>query len=129
GFGIVLTQTAVQQVESRIETYNLNPQLGDDRPAPALPPEDGAKGLALNILLMGSDSRDGANESIGGFEAGQRNATTIILPISADRTRIELLSIPRDSVVRLAECTRADGSVQRPYTGLFNEAFANGGKF
>jgi LCP family protein required for cell wall assembly len=129
GFGIVLTQTMVQQVESRFETYNLNPQLGDDRPAPALPPEDGAKGRALNILLMGSDDRTGANAAIGGVEQGQRNDTTLIMHISADRQRIELLSFPRDSMVRLAECTRSDGSVQRAYTGMFNEAFANGGKF
>lgn len=129
GFGIVLAQTAVQRVESQIETYNLNPQLGDDRPAPALPPEDGAKGRALNILLMGSDDRSGANEALGGYEAGQRNDTTIIMHISADRQRIEMLSIPRDSMVRLAQCTRSDGSVQKPYTGMFNEAFANGGKF
>lgn len=129
GFGLVFPMTYVQSIEARIEKYDLNPQLGDDRPAPALPPEDGAKGLALNILLMGSDSRDGANESLGGYEGGQRNDTTIIMHISADRQRVEMLSIPRDSMVKLAQCTRSDGSVQKPYTGMFNEAFANGGKY
>jgi LCP family protein required for cell wall assembly len=129
GFAVVLSQTFVQQVEARIETHNVSPLLGDDRPAPALPPDDAAKGRALNILLMGSDDRSGANAAIGGKEAGQRNDTTIIMHISADRTRVELLSIPRDSMVRLAQCERSDGSVQRSYTGMFNEAFANGGKF
>jgi LCP family protein required for cell wall assembly len=129
GFAIVLSQTFVQQVEARIETHNVSPLLGDDRPAPALPPDDAAKGRALNILLMGSDDRTGENALIGGKEAGQRNDTTLIMHISADRTRVELLSIPRDSMVRLAQCQRSDGSVQKSYTGMFNEAFANGGKF
>jgi LCP family protein required for cell wall assembly len=129
GFAIVFTQTAVQQVEARIETHNVSPLLGDDRPAPALPPDDAAKGRALNILLMGSDDRSGENAAIGGKEAGQRNDTTIIMHISADRSRVELLSIPRDSMVRLAQCERSDGSTQKSYTGMFNEAFANGGKF
>jgi len=128
GFSIVLAQTTVSAVEARIETANLTPLLGDDRPPPALPPADGSAGLAINILLMGSDDRSGANAAIGGKEAGQRNDTTLIMHISADRQRIEVVSIPRDSMVRLAECTRSDGSVQKGYLGMFNEAFANGGK-
>lgn len=128
GFAIVFSQTVVRGVEARIETHNVSPLLGDDRPPPALPPADGSQGRAVNILLMGSDDRTGANAAIGGKEAGQRSDTTIIMHISADRSRVELLSIPRDSMVRLAECERSDGSVQRSYTGQFNEAFANGGK-
>lgn len=129
GFGIVFSQTLVQQVESRITTHNISPLLGDDRPPPALPPDDAAKGRALNILLMGSDDRSGVNAQIGGKAEGQRNDTTIIMHISADRQRVEMLSIPRDSMVRLAECTRSDGSVQKSYFGMFNEAYANGGKY
>lgn len=129
GFVIVFSQTVIQGVEARIETHNVSPLLGDDRPPPALPPDDSAKGRALNILLMGSDDRSGENAAIGGKEAGQRNDTTIIMHISADRQRVELLSIPRDTMVRLAQCERSDGSIQKSYFGMFNEAFANGGKF
>ena len=44
---------------------------------------------------MGSDSRDGENGDIGGKVAkGMRNDTTIIMHISSDRSRVDLVSIP-----------------------------------
>lgn len=126
GFGGVFINTFKTAVEAQITTREVDSLLGDDRPAPALPPADGSSGRALNILLMGTDSRDGDNANIGGYEAGHRSDTTILMHISADRTRIELVSFPRDSMVQLAECTRPDGTTQRTYKGMFNEAFANG---
>ncbi len=126
GFGAVLTQTYVSKAEAQITTIDIEALLGPDRPAPALPPADGAAGLALNIVLIGSDARDGENESIGGYEAGMRSDTALLMHISADRSRVEVISFPRDSMVKLAPCTRANGTTQRTYTGMFNEAFANG---
>lgn len=126
GFTGVYANTLKEQIEAEITTVDLGSLLGEDRPAPALPPDDPAAGNALNILLMGTDSRDGENESIGGFEEGHRSDTTILMHISADRSRIELVSFPRDSMVKLASCERPDGTTQKAYTGMFNEAFANG---
>lgn len=126
GFSGVFVNTYKERIEAEITTVDVGGLLGDDRPAPALPPEDPSAGLALNILLMGTDSRDGENESIGGFEEGHRSDTTILMHVSADRSRIELVSFPRDTMVKLASCERPDGTTQRAYTGMFNEAFANG---
>jgi LCP family protein required for cell wall assembly len=77
---------------------------------------------------MGSDSRVGANAAIGGANDGMRSDTTIILHISADRTRIEFVSIPRDSWVKISDCTLFDGTVVKGRTTKFNAAFANGAK-
>jgi LCP family protein required for cell wall assembly len=58
----------------------------------------------LNILLVGSDARDGltaeeqAELVLGEFE-GQRADTNILVSISADRSVISLVSVPRDLVV------------------------------
>ncbi|MGN6472935.1 MAG: hypothetical protein ACTHK4_04690, partial [Mycobacteriales bacterium] len=56
-------------------------------------------GKAENFVLIGSDTRAGANGSgTGGAKiAGARSDTTIILHISAGRAGATLISIPRDS--------------------------------
>jgi len=92
-------------------------------------PHDPAAGRALNVLLIGSDIRDGENGKLGGRIAeGMRSDTTLVMHISADRTRVEFLSIPRDSRVRISDCKMFDGSTVKGWTAKFNTAFANGGK-
>lgn len=90
-------------------------------------PDDPNAGRDVNILLMGSDERDGENEAIGGHVDGMRSDTTIVAHISADRSRVELISIPRDSLVDIPSCTMSNGqttSAQR--NAMFNSAFAIG---
>lgn len=128
GFGLVFVQTYKTQAESHITTEDIAPLLGPNRPAAALPPADGASGKPVNILLMGSDDRSGGNAAIGGKNSGKLNDTTLIMHISADRSRIEVVSIPRDTMVKLSECQRSDGTVQKPYFGQFNETFGNGAR-
>src|SRR5680860_482838 len=126
GFGLVFAQTYKTKLEAEFVTEDITPLLGPDRPAAPQPPTDGSSGAAVNILLMGSDDRSGDNGVIGGEEAGKRNDTTLIMHIAADRSRIDVVSIPRDTVVRISDCDRSDGTSQRGWTGLFNIAFANG---
>ncbi|MCB2411542.1 LCP family protein [Demequina sp. TTPB684] len=126
GFGLVFTQTFSAKWDSTVTTTDIDPLLGPDRPAPPPPPTDGSSGRALNILLIGSDDRSGGNAAIGGEEDGKRSDTTLIMHISADRSRIDVVSIPRDTMVNLSECQRSDGSTQKPYYGQFNEAYSNG---
>lgn len=125
-FGTVFAQTFVDKIEARITTENIDPLLGPDRPEIVVNPEDGAAGRALNIVLMGSDDRSGENAAIGGVEQGKRNDTTIIMHVSADRQRVELVSIPRDTMVQIENCERSDGTSQRGWHAEFNVAFANG---
>lgn len=90
-------------------------------------PDDPSAGTPVNILLMGSDERDGENEAIGGHVDGMRSDTTIVAHISADRTRVELISIPRDSLVRIPSCTMSNGVTTNPQSkAMFNSAFALG---
>ncbi len=128
GFGGVGGYFYLQTALDRIDTVDIEPLLPETRPVVPAAPTDDAKGEAINILLLGSDSRVGANGSIGGHVGGMRNDTTIVAHISADRTRIELMSIPRDSWVRVPDCRLFDGSVVRGWTTKFNVAFSNGGK-
>ena len=117
----------VARLEGNIEHVDLDPLLGP-RPTQAAQEVDPAAGRARTILLLGSDSRDGGNGAIGGrVSTSMRSDTTIVLHVSADRSRVELVSIPRDSMVSLPECTTTSGETipARDYR-QFNEAFARG---
>ena len=86
---------------------------------------------ALNILLIGSDSRSGKNAKIGGYTPGQRSDTVMVMHISPGRSRISVLSFPRDSVVPVLACPREPGFggqvAQSDVIEQLNATFANGG--
>jgi LCP family protein required for cell wall assembly len=89
---------------------------------------------ALNILVIGSDSRAGVNGRIGGRAgvAGQRSDTVMVLHIAPGAHQIVVLSIPRDSVVPILSCTPEDGTTgqtAQPSDVIeqINASFAYGG--
>ncbi len=127
GLGGIGAYEYVQTAFDRLSTGNIEPLLGN-RPTPPAAPPDGSKGEPINILLLGSDSRSGGNASIGGSNAGMRADTTMLMHISADRTRVEFISIPRDSWVKISDCKLFDGTIVKGRTTKFNAAFANGAR-
>ncbi|GIH67320.1 LCP family protein [Microbispora siamensis] len=82
---------------------------------------------ALNVLIVGSDQRNGANAKYGKFP-GERTDTIIVAHISPNRDGAVLISFPRDSLVALPACP-AKGNLpgQRPHVGMINESFNSGG--
>jgi LCP family protein required for cell wall assembly len=80
-------------------------------------------GTPMNILVMGSDSRDCEGCGIDS-EGGGGSDTTILVHLSADRSRAYAVSIPRDSIVDRPEdgCDApADTEV------MWNAAYSVGG--
>lgn len=82
---------------------------------------------AENILLIGSDNRGNGNEKYGQDSGTQRSDTTILLHLSADRSNATAMSIPRDLMAHVPECTKPDGSTISPKFEQFNWAFEAGG--
>jgi LCP family protein required for cell wall assembly len=86
---------------------------------------------AMNVLLIGSDSRSGPNRRFGAGITGQRSDTIIILHIAPHHGGVIALSIPRDSVVPVLSCppeAGAGGQVARPgRIEQINATFADGG--
>jgi LCP family protein required for cell wall assembly len=86
---------------------------------------------AMNVLLIGSDSRSGPNRKFGAGIQGQRSDTIIILHIEPHRGGIVALSIPRDSVVPVLSCppeAGAPGQAAQPGgVEQVNASFAAGG--
>jgi LCP family protein required for cell wall assembly len=86
---------------------------------------------ALNILVIGSDSRSGKNAKFGAGVVGQRSDTVMVLHLSPGRNRVTVLSIPRDSVVPILACQPEPGFPgQQAAPGQIeqiNASFASGG--
>ena len=85
-----------------------------------------------DILFIGSDSRAGDNQSLGGGDvSGARSDTAMVFDSPADRGQATEVSIPRDSMVQIPACTATSGAVAGatdPATfGMFNSAFSEGG--
>lgn len=80
----------------------------------------------LNILVLGTDSRAGAGDSIDGQAGCDCSDTTILVHLSADRSSAYAVSIPRDALVDPVACTRDHKYLD---TGLveWNQAYAAGG--
>jgi LCP family protein required for cell wall assembly len=88
---------------------------------------DAARQLgAENFLLIGSDTRAGANGEYGTV-TGARSDTTILAHLSPNRDKATLISFPRDSWVSLPACPKTGGGTEPAHDGQFNEAFTVGG--
>lgn len=88
---------------------------------------DAAAGKAVNILVMGSDGRDGENADLGGDDDGMRADTSILVHIPSDRSRVEAISIPRDLLVDIPSCPLPDGESTTPRSSkMYNSAFSYG---
>ncbi|MDX6333269.1 MAG: hypothetical protein QOG05_609 [Streptosporangiaceae bacterium] len=58
----------------------------------------------LNILVIGSDSRQGLGRKFGAGVVGARSDTSMVLHIAPGHTRADIISFPRDSMVPVLAC-------------------------
>jgi LCP family protein required for cell wall assembly len=109
---------AYKRLEGNIGTENF---LSGPRPTPEVTGP-------INVLVMGSDTREGANgKGIGGDTPGLSD-TTILLHLSANRKFAYGVSLPRDAMVERPSCPRKNGNGTDPGgVTQFNAAYAIGG--
>ncbi len=113
-----------RHLNNNITGIDITDALGTDRPA-AVKKETPQQ--PLNILLLGSDTREGQTGHIGGDTPGLSD-TTILLHISGDRKLAYGVSLPRDAMVERPACERKDGNGTDPGgLSMFNAAYAVGG--
>lgn len=111
---------AYQSLDGNIHSADIDGRLGDERPSNASP---GSK----NILVVGSDSRDGDNGKYGKGLTTMQSDTLMVMHVAADREWATVVSLPRDSWVRIPACDRGDGTTSKAHQFKINEAFAVGG--
>ena len=85
-----------------------------------------------NILIIGSDSRNGTHGRFGRGIQGSRSDTSMILHISPTHTGATVISFPRDTMVPIFSCDRDDNGHpgQQAQPGVLeqlNSTFSYGG--
>ncbi|MFI7104029.1 LCP family protein [Streptomyces sp. NPDC050161] len=97
-------------------------------------PEPNAFGQSpLNILMIGSDGRNSEkNIDLGGSreDADRKPLADVqmLLHVSADRSNMSVISIPRDTRVPIPKCTDPDdGKVYPQTTAAINQSLQHGG--
>ena len=116
---------AYRQLNGNITGLDTEGLLGSDRPEKVIDKSDPLE--PLNILLLGSDTREGQGKIRIGGESPGLSDTTILLHLSADRKRAYGVSLPRDAMVERPECVTEDGSTDPGGLSMFNTAFSTGG--
>ncbi|WP_427876692.1 LCP family protein [Gardnerella sp. 2492-Sm] len=89
---------------------------------------DANYGKTVTFLVLGQDTREGANRSFGGGgdATDHQSDTTMIVQISADRSYMNIVSIPRDSMVNAPSCETTRGTIPARRHVMFNSIFALG---
>src|SRR5665647_1911019 len=131
-FGGSATAVAVSRLRGNVATVgSLDGLIAAPTDSPTeQAAADRSAGRAVTFVMLGSDTRAGENAAIGGADDGMRADTTIVVHVSADRRRVDAVSIPRDSEARIPAChldREQAGRMSRPRTDKFNAAFAIGG--
>lgn len=107
-------------LDGNIHAADLDGKLGGERPENLSP---GSR----NILVVGSDSRDGDNAKYGKGLTTMQSDTLMVLHVPASGEWATVVSFPRDSWVGIPACEKGDGGTSAPHHFKINEAFAIGG--
>ncbi|MGW0204336.1 LCP family protein [Streptomyces sp. NPDC003233] len=119
-----------EHLNANIQKDKLN--LGDSDVPEATP--NAAGQTPLNVLLIGSDSRNSAKDlQLGGSKGDVGRAgladVQMLVHVSADRTNMSVVSLPRDTMIPIPRCTDPHDGHKYPALSLAmsNESLARGG--
>ncbi|MFI6037111.1 LCP family protein [Streptomyces sp. NPDC051315] len=111
------------RLNGNIKSVDIDQALGTDRPTKA---DNGSE----NILVLGSDTRSGANKKLGGGtdDGTARSDTAMIVHVYEGHKRASVVSIPRDTLIDRPACTDTQGVTHDAATDvMFNSAYTTGG--
>ncbi|WP_395577115.1 LCP family protein [Streptomyces sp. BK79] len=137
GLAVLLVATAgagylyYEHLNDNIRKDVLN--LGDSKVAAPTP--NAAGQTPLNILVIGSDARDSEeNQQLGGaretFGATPLADVQMLVHLSADRSNMSVVSMPRDTLVKIPKCTDPDDGKVYPASegrAMTNQSLGHGG--
>lgn len=110
------------KLNGNIKSVDINQALGTDRPNDV---DNGSE----DILVLGSDTRSGANKKLGGGtdDGSARSDTAMMVHVYEGHKKASVVSIPRDTLVDRPECTDAKGVTHDAVSGvMFNSAYSTG---
>jgi LCP family protein required for cell wall assembly len=113
------------RLNHNIGVGNLHSAVGDIKTMAET--KDAFGNSAMNILVIGTDARNnpadcklGGDCSIG--STGGNADVEMIVHLSADRSNMEIISIPRDTYVNVPACKANSGGTINAYFGMVNSA-------
>lgn len=127
---LVLGIGAYLKLTGNINRLDISGALGN-RPQQAATTDAQTNLTPLNIMVMGSDSREGTKLGQGQTEygmTGNRSDTNLIVHLSADRKSAIVVSIPRDSMTKAPRnCQNKADTVDNGVIRQWNQNFTLGG--
>jgi LCP family protein required for cell wall assembly len=123
---LVLTVIAVVKINGNITKFDVSKLLGQ-RPHNNAVADSLTNLKPVNILVMGSDTRDLGTKTFG-TSLGARSDTTLILHLSGDRKSAVVISVPRDSMTHAPrDCKDPSSKVADGPIRQWNANFELGG--
>jgi LCP family protein required for cell wall assembly len=120
-FGAAGAGYLYHRLDANLKSVDIDSALGRDRPGR---PGNGA----MDILVLGSDSRSGANHAYGRDGGAARSDTAMIVHLGGGHTSAAVVSIPRDTLVPRPACPRTRGGTEPAARRvMFNSAYQVGG--
>ena len=112
------------KLNGNLRTVDISAALGSDRP-------QGSTTGAMNVLVLGSDSRSGSNGALAGgnTDGTARSDTAMVVHVNEAHTAADIVSIPRDTLVSRPSCPAVSGTgtVAAASGVMFNTAYEVGG--
>jgi LCP family protein required for cell wall assembly len=109
--------TAVWKLQGNIDSTKIGDSIVDG---------DTPKG-AMNILFIGSDSRDLKTSEYGKGTGSQRSDALMLVHFSKGNSRIDAVQIPRDTVLDLPACKDTGSGAFRGGTNVMINSALDGG--
>jgi LCP family protein required for cell wall assembly len=135
--GVLLASTAgwwaTNHFDDQIQRTTIFSPTSDDPTPDARPTVDPRAGDSVNILVVGSDNRDGLSPAerrrlhVGQKDYGERTDTMMIVHIGKDTSHVSVVGLPRDSLVTIPAYKDKDGVRHSEVRTRINEAFPRGG--
>ncbi|MCU1421993.1 MAG: lytR [Microbacteriaceae bacterium] len=129
--GVSIAGIAIWQVTSSISA-GVHLTDGNGK-AIQPPPNVGAIEGGVNLLLVGTDTRTDQpgfsdSKNLAASSGAGNNDVNMLLHISADHKSATVVSFPRDLIVSIPACPRANGTSAPATTGsMFNASLGRGG--
>jgi LCP family protein required for cell wall assembly len=121
------TAFAAWRLNGNITRIDVLAAIGGDRPSPVA----GTSG-AVNLLLIGSDTREGEGndrygDNDGTIGGGAHSDTNLLVHLSADRSWATVVSIPRDSMTMAPRNCSATAPKREWHMRQWNQNYGIGG--
>lgn len=125
---VIIAHNMQKTIQTNKLTYIPQQSVSMNDDTASMQPIDINAGTAINIMVIGQDTRSGAeNAAIGGNDPNAANNhqsdTNMIVHISADRNHVDIISLPRDSIINAPACNTGSDIIPARNNVMLNSVF------